>query len=205
MTGWQLAAVVACAAALAVSAFYILLPRIVQSLLWLLLRLRYDFEITGEEYLPRNGPVLVAANHATWIDGFLLAAIVPRRGKALVNASLVGAPVIKQLAERAGIIPVPFKGPRAIRGAIEAARCALQRGESIGVFPEGQISRTGQMNPFLRGIELMVRGCDGVVIVPVAFDNLWGEYPSAARARRFFTASGQKGSVAPSASLSGLR
>ncbi len=100
MMGWQWAVVVASAAALAVSAFYILLPKIVQTLLWLLLRLRYDFEITGLENLPRSGPVLVAANHGTWIDGFLLAAIVPRRGKALVNAGLVSAPVIKQLAQR---------------------------------------------------------------------------------------------------------
>ncbi len=42
------------------------------------------------------------------------------------------------------------------------------------------------MNPFLRGIELMVRGCDGAVIVPVAFDNLWGSIFSRSGGR-FFT------------------
>lgn len=174
MTAGASAVVVVSAAALGASAFYLLLPKFIRPLLRLALALRYGFRVTGLENIPKTGPVLFAANHVTWIDGFILAALVPREGKAMVNAGLVNLPVLKQLTIRAGIIPVPYRGPRAIRMAIEAARALLSQGECIGIFPEGQISRTGAMNPFYRGIEVILRGRDDVAVVPVALDGLWG-------------------------------
>lgn len=174
MTAGRAAVVAVAAVALAASAFYILLPRFIQALVRAVLSIRYRFRVTGLENLPRTGPVLIVANHQTWIDGFLLAAVVPRRGRALVNAGMVNLPVFKQLVVRSGIIPVPYTGPRAIRAAIDACRAALERGECVGLFPEGQISRTGLLNPFFRGIEVILRGKGDVPVVPVALDNLWG-------------------------------
>lgn len=176
MTGPRLAVVILSALALGCAGFYILLPKIIQLLVRAILTLRYSVTITGLENLPRTGPVLITANHVTWVDGFFLAGFIPRRGKAMVNAGLVSFPVFKQLTIRAGIIPVPYKGPGAIRAALDAARTELQRGACLGIFPEGQISRTGFLNPFYRGMEVIVRGIDDIVVVPVALDNLWGSF-----------------------------
>jgi 1-acyl-sn-glycerol-3-phosphate acyltransferase len=154
--------------------FNLALPWLVQPALRIVLWLRYDLEVSGLENVPKSGPVLLIPNHVTWIDGFLIPAACTRHGNAMVSADIVNRPVIRSLAIRAGIIPTPFTGPRAIRAAIEACRAALDRGEAVVMFPEATISRTGLTGPFYRGIEVILQGRDHVPVVPVALDNLWG-------------------------------
>jgi acyl-[acyl-carrier-protein]-phospholipid O-acyltransferase/long-chain-fatty-acid--[acyl-carrier-protein] ligase len=162
------------------------LPWTIQVTLRVLLWPRYRLRIIGREHVPRSGPALLASNHTTWIDGFILAATCPRRGKALVNSTYINLPIFRQLAIWAGIIPIPAAtGPRALRAAINAARQALDRGEVIGVFPEGQLTRTGLTGPFLRGIEVILQGHEHVPLIPIAMDNLWGSIFSNSEGRFF--------------------
>jgi 1-acyl-sn-glycerol-3-phosphate acyltransferase len=156
------------------AAFVIVLPWIIQRLLWLLLFPRYQIVVRGTENLPRVGPVLLVSNHVSWIDGFVLAAACPRHGRALVNAQFINLPVVHFLARRAGIIPVPFSGPRALRAAIAACRKALDRGEAVAIFPEAQLTRNGLLGPFYRGMEVILEHREHVPVVPVYLDNLWG-------------------------------
>jgi 1-acyl-sn-glycerol-3-phosphate acyltransferase len=172
--------------AAALGALVVALPWLVGPLLRILLWPRYRFRFIGGEHLPMTGPALVASNHVTWIDGFLLAAVSPRRGKAMVNADYISLPVIRSLAHRAGLIPVPAKGPRAQRAAIEAVRRALDRGELVLIFPEAQLSRNGFLGPFYRGLELMIKGHEDVPLIPVYLGNLWGSIFSFSGGRSFW-------------------
>jgi 1-acyl-sn-glycerol-3-phosphate acyltransferase len=177
---WWLAGV-----AMLVALFVAALPWLVRPVLWVVLRPRYRFRFVGGEHLPMTGPALVASNHVTWIDGFLLAAVSPRRGLALVNADYISLPVIRWLARRVGLIPVPSKGPRAQRAAIEAVRRAFDRGEMVLIFPEAQLSRNGFLGPFYRGLEVMMKGHEGVPVIPVYLGGLWGSTFSFAGGRTF--------------------
>jgi 1-acyl-sn-glycerol-3-phosphate acyltransferase len=163
--------------------FIAALPWLVQSILRALLWPRYRLRVEGLEHLPRTGPVLIAANHVTWYDGFFLAATCPRRGRALVNGDYVDLPVVRNLARWIGLIPVPFSGPRAQRAMIQACRDALDRGEVVGIFPEGQISRNGLTGTFHRGLEAILSGREHVPVVPLFLDNLWGSLLSYSEGR----------------------
>lgn len=171
---WREWLVVGLSGGLATAVLFAGLPWLIQPWLRLVLALRYRIRVRGLEHLPLTGPVLVAANHVTWIDGFVIAASAPRRGRFLINARYVGWPIVRSLARRVGLIPVPFSGPRAIRTSITLARAALDRGEAVGLFPEAQLTRTGLLGPFYRGLEVILEGRETVPVVPVYLDNLWG-------------------------------
>jgi 1-acyl-sn-glycerol-3-phosphate acyltransferase len=155
-------------------AFVAALPVLIRPLLRALLSFRYGFRVDGREHIPRTGAVLVASNHVTWLDGFFVAAVSPRGGKALVNSSYLGLSWVRWLARRAGMVPVPSSGPHGQRGAIAAAQQALDRGECVLLFPEAQITRNGLTGAFHRGLEVILKGRDSVLVVPVFLDNLWG-------------------------------
>jgi 1-acyl-sn-glycerol-3-phosphate acyltransferase len=159
---------------LAVAAFLFCLRWLVQPLLRLLLSFRYRMVIVGREHIPPSGPVLVAANHVSWLDGLFLAATCPRRGQALVNATYIDWPVIRILARWIGLIPVPFSGPKAQRAMFQVCRKVLDEGWALGIFPEAQMTRNGLTGPFYRGLEAILAGREHVAVVPAYLDNLWG-------------------------------
>ncbi|MFO0907199.1 MAG: 1-acyl-sn-glycerol-3-phosphate acyltransferase [Isosphaeraceae bacterium] len=169
----------------AAGCLYAVLPWIIQPLLRVILRLRYRVKVVGLENVPREGPTLIASNHVSWLDGFIVAAFTPRRGKVLVSAGIVGGPILRPIAVRAGIIPTPYMGPRAIRAALQAGAEALDAGDALAVFPEGQISRTGIIGPFQRGLEAMLKGREHIPVIPAGLDNLWGSIFSNSQGRFF--------------------
>src|SRR5690242_12621691 len=137
-------------------ALLISLRWLVQPLLRRLLAVRYRLVIVGREHLPPMGPVLIAANHVTWLDGLFLAAACPRRGHALVNAAYIDWPVLGRWARWIGLIPVPFSGPKAQHAMFQACREVLDRGGALGIFPEAQMTRNGLTGPFYRGLEVII-------------------------------------------------
>lgn len=174
---------IAMLALVVVAGFLFSLRRWVQSLVRILLLPRYRLRIIGREHIPPTGPVLIAANHVTWLDGFFLAAACPRRGHALVNATYIDWPVIGRWARWIGLIPVPFSGPRAQRAMFEVCRKVLDEGGVLGLFPEAQMTRNGLTGPFYRGLEVIIAGRDQVVVVPLFLDNLWGSMFSCSAGR----------------------
>ena len=151
-----------------------LLPWSLKPMFKLLLWPRYGIYKCGLENMPRTGPVLLAGNHVSWIDGFIIASVCPRPITVLVNKDYCDNPGQRWLARRMNVIPIPSSGPKAQRAALETMRKALDEGRTVGLFPEAQLCRSGMMNPFLRGLEMILKDKPDVQVVPVGLAGVWG-------------------------------
>ncbi|WP_442482176.1 acyl-[ACP]--phospholipid O-acyltransferase [Aeoliella sp. SH292] len=139
---------------------------------WLLAHTVYRIDLVDRDNLPAKGGALLVANHVTWADGILLLSSSSRPIRLMLKSELINAPWKRWLARLMGVIEVP-KAPSAARQAIRTAREALKNGELVCLFAEGQVTRTGQLQSFTRGLLSLVRGTEAPVI-PVYLAELWG-------------------------------
>ena len=146
------------------------LPWILAAPVRLLARCLYRIKVMGAGHLPEGGALLLA-NHLSYADVVVLQIACPRPIRFVGYAELPRTSWFFRIAfELTGTIPVsPANALEATRKVTEC----LQRGEYVLLFPEGSISRTGQLMKIQRGFEVMARKA-GVPVVPVVHDGLWG-------------------------------
>jgi len=143
----------------------------------------YRLRIVGQHHVPQSGGALLVPNHMSFIDGFVLMASVDRPIRFVVDAAYATHPLFKWLMTAMKVIPITSAGnTRMILRALRSAGQALDDGEIVCIFPEGQITRTGTLLPFRRGFERIVKGRD-VPIIPTHLDRVWGSIFSFERGR----------------------
>ncbi|HTZ49222.1 MAG TPA: acyl-[ACP]--phospholipid O-acyltransferase [Verrucomicrobiae bacterium] len=152
-----------------------LLPdSLLRLLLWIAAHTLYRLDLKGQEYIPARGGALLTPNHTSWVDAVLLIAATDRPIRFLMFKGVYDNPAIKPFAKMLKIIPIASdQGPREMIHSLREASEALRNGEVVCIFPEGEITRIGQMLPFRRGFERIVKGID-VPIIPVNIDGIWG-------------------------------
>jgi acyl-[acyl-carrier-protein]-phospholipid O-acyltransferase/long-chain-fatty-acid--[acyl-carrier-protein] ligase len=150
---------------------------------WLVTHSAYRIHVYGRENLPEQGGAILVPNHISWLDGLLLLTTSSRQVRMLIDRTLLTNWWSSGLARIMGAIPIG-PAPKAARNAIETAREALRNGELVCIFPEGGITRSGQLQPFKSGVLEIHKGTD-VPLIPVYLDELWGSIFSF-RGGRFF-------------------
>ena len=134
----------------------------------------YRLRIVGQQQVPVTGGALLVPNHISFIDGFLLIASLDRPIRFVVDAQYVNHRLFKPFMRALQVIPISSAGgPRVILRALREAGHALDAGDLVCIFPEGQITRTGNLLPFRRGFERIVKG-RAVPVLPVHLDRVWG-------------------------------
>jgi len=152
-------------------------------LLWMLTHTLYRLDVAGRERVPARGGALLVPNHVSMADAVLLLASVDRPVRFLMFKGSYDHPLVKPFAKILGVIPISSdQGPREMIHSLRRATQALQDGELVCIFPEGQMTRIGQMMPFRRGMERIIKGVD-VPIIPVNLDGVWGSIFSFAGGR----------------------
>lgn len=155
-------------------ALWLVPDALIRLLMVLFTKTIYRLRIVGAPHVPAQGGALLVPNHISFVDGFLLMAGLDRPVRFVVDAQYAEHPLLKSLASIMGIIPISSQGgPRVILRALRDAGSALDAGELVCIFPEGQITRTGALLPFRRGFERIVKG-RSAPIVPVHLDRVWG-------------------------------
>lgn len=144
------------------------------ALCWVLMKLIYRTRVVGLENIPRTGPALIVSNHMSMLDGLFLYLTIPRRVRFLVWAPYVNKSKIGWILKLGHVIPIAEDGSaRDLITSLKLAQEALAAGELVGIFPEGAICRNGNMMPFKRGMEHILKKVE-VPIIPVGLDRLWG-------------------------------
>ena len=169
----------------AVVAFYIfmLVPEyLLRFIAWVSSRFVYRFKVQGDENLPSTGAAILVCNHVSFVDAVLLMAASPRPIYFVMDHRIFRVPVLGWLFRLAKAIPIaPYKeDPKTYEAAFDRAAQVLREGDLLAIFPEGGITKDGQLQEFKGGIMKIIERAkaEGVEapVIPMALTNLWGSY-----------------------------
>jgi 1-acyl-sn-glycerol-3-phosphate acyltransferase len=158
--------------------FYTMLKYV---LLGPLLRLVFRPRIEGLEHVPASGPAIVAGNHLSFSDHFLMPAVLKRRITFLAKAEYFTGPGLKgrltaAFFRSAGQIPVDRSGKDAGQAAIREGLGVLGKDELLGIYPEGTRSHDGRLYKGKVGVAVMALRA-GVPVVPCAMIGTFEAQP----------------------------
>ena len=153
---------------------YLLPDALLRLLLWIATHSLYRIHLEGRQNVPAKGGALLVPNHVSMVDAVLLIASIDRPIRFLMFKGSYDHPLVKPFAKIMGVIPISSQlRPREMIQSLRTATQALNDGEIVCIFPEGQMTRIGQMLPFRRGMERIMKGVDAPII-PVNLGGVWG-------------------------------
>lgn len=139
------------------------------------LHLMYRLRYRNLHHIPETGGALLVCNHVSFMDGLLLSAASPRLIRFVMEEDYTNYPLIRPLLKQAGVIPIAAHRRDTIRQAFDQIEQALNNGELVCIFPEGRLSKDGEMLPFQRGVDMIIRRSP-VPVIPLALKGMWGSY-----------------------------
>ncbi len=151
--------------------FRVLLVRFV---VWCCANLFFKIRIIGANHIPRKGGALIVSNHVSYADAILIGCATPRFIRFLMWRPLYENKWLYPFNRLLYAIPIPTNSPKQSLRALHNARTELEKGRLVGIFPEGEITRTSLVKSFERGVEVITRGNESTPVIPVYLDGLWG-------------------------------
>ncbi|MDH4108082.1 MAG: MFS transporter [Gammaproteobacteria bacterium] len=157
---------------------YSLLPEfLMRFLAWVLVNLLYRIRVRGEENIPRHGPAVMVCNHVSFVDALVLGGSVHRPIRFVMYYRIFQIPLLRFLFRDAKAIPIASarENEALLNEAFDRIEAELDAGNVVCIFPEGGITRDGEIQPFRQGIERIIER-RAVPVVPVALAGLWGSW-----------------------------
>ncbi len=151
-------------------------------LLWVLTHTLYRVNHKNLHHLPEKGGALIVCNHVSYMDALLMSAVCPRLIRFVMEEEYANLPPLKRFLQRAGVIPISATNRTSLRSAFKEIESALAAGDIVCIFPEGRLTSDGEMNEFMRGMDLILRRSP-VPVIPMALKGLWGSYFSRHKGR----------------------
>ncbi|MFT4179268.1 MAG: MFS transporter [Thermomonas sp.] len=148
---------------------------------WLLVRTLYRLRLHGiEKHVPDEGAALLVCNHVSYMDALILSACIPRPARFVMYYKIFNIPVMRWIFKTAKAIPIAGarENPEIMQRAFDAVDAALAEGELVCIFPEGALTKDGDIAPFKSGVEKILQRAAArgqqVPVVPMALKNMWG-------------------------------
>jgi 1-acyl-sn-glycerol-3-phosphate acyltransferase len=182
--GWTIPQVfLALAIANVLVALYIftLVPEFLMRFLsWVLVRTLYRLRVQGvEDNVPDEGAALIVCNHVSYMDALILSASIPRPVRFVMYYRIFEIPVMRWIFRTAKAIPIAGarENPELMQRAFAEIDAALAEGELVGIFPEGALTKDGDIAKFKSGVERVLAQANDsgrpVPVVPMALRGMW--------------------------------
>ncbi|MEM5343311.1 MFS transporter [Paraburkholderia azotifigens] len=166
---------------------YSLVPEfLLRFVAWLLVHTFYRIRLVHTERIPEEGAAVLVCNHVSYVDAIVIMAESPRPIRFVMDHRIFRTPVVGWLFRHAKAIPIApaHEDAALLARAYETCAKALEDGDLVCIFPEGKLTKTGDMNPFRQGVTEILRR-KPVPVVPIALRGLWGSFWSRSTDARF--------------------
>jgi 1-acyl-sn-glycerol-3-phosphate acyltransferase len=162
----------------AVVALYIflLVPEfLLRFLAWLVIHTVHRIEGVDTARIPAEGAAVLVCNHVSYVDALVIVAASPRPIRFVMDHRIFKTPVLGWVCRAAGAIPIApaREDAQLLEKAYDDIAAALAQGDLVCIFPEGQLTRSGEIGAFKNGIARILRRSP-VPVIPMALRGLWG-------------------------------
>jgi 1-acyl-sn-glycerol-3-phosphate acyltransferase len=155
---------------------YTLVPEfLLRFVAWVLVHTIYRVRLVHAERIPAEGRAVLVCNHVSYVDAVVIMAESPRPIRFVMDHQIFRSPLLGWLFRDAKAIPIApaHEDPAMLAAAYDTCAAALAEGDLVCIFPEGKLTKTGDMNPFRHGVtEILKR--QPAPVVPMALRGLWG-------------------------------
>ena len=152
----------------------------VRSLLSVIFRIFLGVKVHGQKWFPKNGRVILAVNHVSGYDPFIVGTFSPRELHFLAKEELFRFPPLGKLLKKLNAIPLQREGGD--RRAIQTAFHILKAEHPLLLFPEGTRSRNGKFQKAKAGVG-MLAWRSGSNVLPVHLSGTFRLFPNLLRRR----------------------
>ena len=162
-------------AVVAIYIFTIVPEFLMRFLSWVMVRGLYRLRLHGiEANVPDEGAALIVCNHVSYMDALILSATIPRPVRFVMYYKIFNIPVMRWIFRTAKAIPIAGarEDPALMQAAFDEVDAALAEGELVCIFPEGALTRDGEMAAFKSGVEKILERRP-VPVVPMALRGMW--------------------------------
>ncbi len=163
--------------AVAAFIFYTVPEFAMRFLVWLLSHTMYRVEHENLHHIPDEGAAVLVCNHVTFVDALLLSGAIRRPIRFIMFKPVYDIPVLNFVFRTGRTIPILGRAEdeTVYEQAFASIREGLAAGDLLCIFPEGSLTRDGEIGEFKRGIERIVEETP-VPVVPLALHGLWGSF-----------------------------
>lgn len=160
------------------SYIFTLLPEfLMRFLVWILVSILYRVRPSGLENIPVKGPAVLVCNHVSFVDALLVGGSIRRPIRFVMYYKIFQIPLLRFIFKTAKAIPIASAKENVdlLKNAFEQIDEELAAGHVVCIFPEGGITRDGEIQRFRSGIERIIERRP-VPVIPIALCGIWGSW-----------------------------
>ncbi|MDH5179026.1 MAG: MFS transporter, partial [Gammaproteobacteria bacterium] len=155
---------------------YTLVPEfLMRFIVWLLIHSIYRVSKEGLDQIPDQGPAVLVCNHVSYVDALVLGGCIRRPVRFVAWYKIYNMPLLNFVFRTARAIPIASRkdNPALLEAAYDRIAAELDAGNLVCIFPEGRLTKDGEMHPFQPGLKKIIER-NPVPVIPLALRGLWG-------------------------------